>query len=139
MKKWKDIKGEWNQDPDHAESMREEFPYREVADAVIGLRARLDLTQEELAQKVGTTQSVIARLESGKHPVSVNMLYRIARAVGISWHPVFEDEQAPAADRALRSVHCALRSAAGVFRQDLVQKDSSHGGMPHADFFGPCF
>lgn len=89
MRRWKDVKTEWDKDPAHVEAMGKQFPYREVADAIIGLRARLALTQEELAAKVGTTQSVIARLESGKHPVSVKMLYRIAQGVGASWHPVF--------------------------------------------------
>lgn len=83
-------------------TLKDEFPYSEVADAVIGLRSRLRLSQEELAAKVGTTQSVISRLESGKHPVSIAMLNRIARATGASWHPVFEirgeDEQAAGAD-----------------------------------------
>lgn len=96
--RWRDLKSEWEKDPQYRRAMQEEFPYREVADAVIGLRARLGLTQEELARRVGTTQSVIARLESGKHPVEVKMLYRIARAVGASWRPIFElpgqDEQA---------------------------------------------
>lgn len=100
MKKWKDLKGEWEKDPEFMSTLREEFPYQEVADAVLGLRVRLGLSQEELAAKVGTTQSVISRLESGRHPVSVEMLNRIAKATGASWHPVFEipgqDEQAAA-------------------------------------------
>lgn len=100
-RKWEDIEAELLRDPAYAEALRNEFPYREVADAFIGLRARFGLTQEELARKVGTTLSVIARLESGKHPVSVNMLYRVARAVGVSWHPVFEDEQAATTEVAI--------------------------------------
>ena len=53
--------------------MRREFPYREVADAIVELRAHHHLTQTQLAELAGTTQSVIARAESGKHPVEVKL------------------------------------------------------------------
>ena len=46
------------------------------------LRKDLGLTQEELAERLGTTQSVVARLESesyGGH--SIKMLRRLARAL----------------------------------------------------------
>lgn len=57
-----------------------EFPYRSVALSVVDLRGRLGLTQRQLAGRVGTTQSVISRLESGRHPVEVTLLARIAEA-----------------------------------------------------------
>lgn len=98
--RWKELRTEWHADPAHEDAMRREFPYREVADAIIGLRARLGLTQEQFARQVGTTQSVIARLESGKHAVTVRMLYRIAAAFGSHWRPVFEpDEEAATVSR----------------------------------------
>lgn len=71
--------------------MREEFPYRPVADAIVGLRARLRLTQAQLAEKIGTSQSVIARAESGKHPVEVSLLRRMAEACEVEWHVYFGD------------------------------------------------
>jgi len=37
-----------------------------VADLLIKLRSEAGLTQAELAEKIGTTQSAIARMESGK-------------------------------------------------------------------------
>ena len=48
------------------------------------IRRRIDqgLTQAELAEKVGTTQSSIARLESGTHEPSIKMLKRVAEALG---------------------------------------------------------
>jgi len=50
------------------------------------LKARTDsgLTQAEVAERVGTTQSAIARLESGssKHSPSIATLQRYARALG---------------------------------------------------------
>lgn len=48
------------------------------------VRRRIDqgLTQAELADRVGTTQSSIARLESGKHKPSLQMLEKVAEALG---------------------------------------------------------
>lgn len=55
-----------------------------VLDEVLKARASAGLTQAELAARVGTTQSVIARLESraSKHSPSVATLQRYARALG---------------------------------------------------------
>ena len=64
--------------------------YEGLALAVARLRGSLGLTQEEFGRKVGTTQSVIARLESGRHGIQVSLLNRIAAAFGGAWHPVFD-------------------------------------------------
>jgi transcriptional regulator with XRE-family HTH domain len=56
----------------------------EVAMAVRGMRASAALTQQQLAAKIGTTQSAIARLEkgSGQHTPQWETLQRIAIALG---------------------------------------------------------
>lgn len=53
-----------------------------VARALIEARTRAGLTQSEVAARMGTTQSVIARLESGRAAPSLRSLERYARAVG---------------------------------------------------------
>ena len=54
-----------------------------VAQAIYDLRERHGLTQKALAARVGTTQSVIARLEDADYEGhSLRMLARIAAAVG---------------------------------------------------------
>jgi ribosome-binding protein aMBF1 (putative translation factor) len=56
-------------------------PFEEIARAVIMRRAHLGLTQQELAERMGTTKSVISRIESGQHRTSTDTLRRIAEAL----------------------------------------------------------
>lgn len=62
----------------------EEKAKTEIAHAVRTARMKAGLTQSELAQRIGTTQSVIARLEGGadKRVPSIPLLARIAAACG---------------------------------------------------------
>ena len=45
------------------------------------LRARLNLTQEELAQKVGVRRETIVFLEKGKYNPSLQLAHDVARAL----------------------------------------------------------
>lgn len=67
--------------------MADEFA---IARELIAARARAGLSQGEVAQRMGTTQSVVARLESGKRPPSMRTVERFAQAVG--GHLVFRIE-----------------------------------------------
>lgn len=48
---------------------------------VIMRRAQLGLTQQELAERMGTTKSVISRIERGQHRTSTDTLRRLAEAL----------------------------------------------------------
>ncbi len=61
------------------EALEEEFA---VASALIAARARAGLTQQEVAHRMGTTQSAVARLESGRPLPSLRSLMRYAAATG---------------------------------------------------------
>jgi transcriptional regulator with XRE-family HTH domain len=52
----------------------------DLAGELIAARARAGLTQSEVAERMGTTQSVVARLESGAQMPSVNTLLKFAKA-----------------------------------------------------------
>lgn len=60
-------------------ALAEEF---DLAREIIAARTRAGLSQAELAERMETTQSAIARLESGKHWPSRNTLQRLAQATG---------------------------------------------------------
>ena len=53
-----------------------------LADLVIKIRSEAGLSQEELAKRIGTTQSAIARMESGKVVPRLESLAKIASACG---------------------------------------------------------
>lgn len=54
----------------------------DVARAPIDARVRAGLSQVLVAKRMGTSQSVVARLESGLRPPSMRTVERFARAVG---------------------------------------------------------
>jgi ribosome-binding protein aMBF1 (putative translation factor) len=54
----------------------------QVADLLVKLRAESGLSQEELARRVGTTQSAIARMESGDGAPFLQSPAKIAKACG---------------------------------------------------------
>jgi len=63
-------------------ALEEEF---EIAKEVIRLRQQAHLTQKQLAQKAGTSQPAISRLESGEyHNLSFSFLRRIANVLGMT-------------------------------------------------------
>jgi DNA-binding XRE family transcriptional regulator len=53
-----------------------------TARELVAARARAGLTQAEVAVRMGTTQSTVARMESGKRPPSMRTVQRYAQAVG---------------------------------------------------------
>ena len=80
----------WRQDPEFMreyDALEEEFA---LANALIGARAQANLTQEELAERMGTSQSAIARLESGRTMPSTRTLRKLAEATGTKLRIVLE-------------------------------------------------
>ena len=65
-------------------------PYEELARLVILHRASLGLTQQELAERMGTSHSAISRIESGQHRTSVGTLQRLAEALELRFVMGFE-------------------------------------------------
>jgi transcriptional regulator with XRE-family HTH domain len=92
MTKIRDLHRKWMRDPEYRReynALEEEFA---LASAVIKARRRAGLSQGELARRMRTSQSTIARLESGRDRPSTRTLDRFARATGhrlrISFEPV---------------------------------------------------
>jgi transcriptional regulator with XRE-family HTH domain len=60
--------------------------FSQIAGQVADRRHERGLSQAELAKLVGTTQSAIARLESGGRPPRIDTLLRIANALDADLH-----------------------------------------------------
>jgi len=82
MKSLKTFKAELLADPEtHAEYANVASEY-EMARELIAARNRAGLTQSEVAERMGTTQSVVARWECGRRAPHVRTVQRYAHAVG---------------------------------------------------------
>ncbi len=82
----------WMKDPEYREAFDALEPDFALAQTLIKARARAGLTQKQLAKRMDTTQSVIARLEAGRTRPSTKTLERFAKATGsrlrISFEPI---------------------------------------------------
>ena len=82
MKPLKAVKAKLLKNPDtqrEYDALAEEF---ELAREMITARNRAGLTQADVAERMGTTQSAIARIESGRRQPSMRTVQRYAQAIG---------------------------------------------------------
>ncbi len=82
MTKFSDIKKRWLQNPEirtEYDALEEEFA---LARELILARSRAGLSQAEVARRMGTTQSTVARLEGGRAKPTLLTVERYAKATG---------------------------------------------------------
>jgi len=83
--KWytsKEVFGKIEKTKAFKEAYNEETLRLILAKRIRDIRLQKKLTQAIVAKRANTTQSVIARLESGQHSPSVETLGRVAHALG---------------------------------------------------------
>lgn len=56
-------------------------PFEQIARIVVMRRSQLGLSQQEVAERMSTTASVISRIEGGQHRTSTETLRRLAEAL----------------------------------------------------------
>ncbi len=92
MTKVRDLHRKWSRDPDYRTAYRDLDSEFALARSLIEARVGAGLTQAQLAERMKTTQSVVARLESGRAHPSTRTLEAFARSTGtrlrISFEPV---------------------------------------------------
>ena len=93
MKRVRDLHQEWMKNKEYRKAYEDLEPEFMLARAVIRARMFADITQEQLAQRMGTTQSVIARLEGGRARPSTQTLQRLAAATGTRLKISFEPKK----------------------------------------------
>jgi ribosome-binding protein aMBF1 (putative translation factor) len=88
-----EVAKEWIQDPEFKaayDALEDEFA---LTAAVIRARTDADMTQEEVALAMGTSQAFVARLEGGKTIPSTRTLQKFARATHTRLRITFEPEE----------------------------------------------
>jgi DNA-binding XRE family transcriptional regulator len=80
------IKEELMKDNEFKDEYEKLKPRYELISEVIKARRELNLTQEELASRIGTQKSNISRLESGNYNPSLDFLSKLAKGLGKEIH-----------------------------------------------------
>jgi transcriptional regulator with XRE-family HTH domain len=99
----KKIAKRWMKEPDFKagyDALEDEFS---LASQLIEARARAGLTQAEVAKRMGTSQSTVARLESGGAKPSLSTLKRFAQATGAQVRITLTAKPASKKDRRKRA------------------------------------
>lgn len=84
MSKWEDLEKELLADTATKKEFDKLTPRFAVISELIKARIKYNMTQAQLAQKVGTKQSAIARLESDNINPSLEFLQKVAQVMGLS-------------------------------------------------------
>ena len=82
MTKLKDLKARFMEDPEFRKEYARVDEEHSLIEALVRARIAAKPTQEELARRLGTTRSAVARLESGRVSPSIATLRRYAEATG---------------------------------------------------------
>ncbi len=70
------------EDPEFRAEYERLAPFEALARIVVMRRGTMGLTQAAMASRMGTTASVISRIESGQHATSSRTLKKLAEALG---------------------------------------------------------
>lgn len=87
---FEEVKEELLKDPAVAKAYKELEPEYEIISQIIKARIEQNITQEELAEKIGTRQSNISRLEGGNYNPSLRFLKKLAKGLGKELHISFK-------------------------------------------------
>ncbi|PIQ91318.1 MAG: transcriptional regulator [Parcubacteria group bacterium CG11_big_fil_rev_8_21_14_0_20_39_22] len=81
-KTYRQFKKEWGKDSSFRKGYEDLASEFNLIQSIIEMRLKKGMTQKELAEKIGTGQSAIARLESGRYNPTVAFLNKLSGALG---------------------------------------------------------
>ena len=123
MTRVKDLQREWMKKPgyrDEYEALEEDL---QLVRSLIEARSRAGLSQTELARRMKTSQSYVARIEGGQVRPSTAALTRFAEATGSRLKIIFEPAKARGAvseRKALASRPAAFKTASRAAKNRVV-------------------
>lgn len=76
---------DYGSDPAYRAHQDRVAPYRVIADAVVLARGAQGLTQKQLATRLHTVDTAISRIESGRHPLTLDTLSKLGAVLDIAF------------------------------------------------------
>jgi transcriptional regulator with XRE-family HTH domain len=67
--------------------------YYQISTALFDYRIKHNLSQKKLAEKLGVTQPMVAKLESGDYNYTIEQLWKIANKLGFAFHIEFKERE----------------------------------------------
>ena len=129
MTKLKDLKKRLMMDPDFREEYARANEEYVLVEALVRARTTAKLTQSELARRLGTTQSSVARLEGGRVSPSFATLRRYAKATGTRLKVSFERDaelgNAPETEQPAQSLNVDRLATEEITSREVLLLDSS--------------
>lgn len=113
--RWKEVEKRLLEKPGVREAMEESRVENEIAEAIIQARLAAGLTQVELAERIGTNQALISRLENGEANPTLSTLKKLANELGVELKitpaipPVLEVRPSPGRSRVSLPVSMAAK------------------------------
>jgi len=91
------LKNPWDIFDDVDEETKQEFELSDIlvdiACKIINYRLDNNMTQKDLADKLGITQAMVSKLESGEYNPSIEFLFKISKKLGWKFELTFEENQ----------------------------------------------
>jgi len=79
---YKQLKQKWMLNPKFKKTYEDLEPEYAITMGIMMKRIEKNISQKEFARRLGTSQSAVARLESGTYNPSLKFLKRVAKALG---------------------------------------------------------
>lgn len=79
--RWKNLDKKLMDNPAFVKEWKKIEPEYDLARALIGARIKRHMSQKQLADKIGTKQPVISRIESMSYQPTVSLLQRVAQGL----------------------------------------------------------
>ena len=65
--------------------------YYKISTAIYMYRSKHGLSQKKLAEKLGVTQSMVSKLESGDYNYTIEQLWKVSSKLGLQFDVIFEE------------------------------------------------
>ena len=87
---WQEVKKNLLMNKKYREAYEKMKPEYELANSLIKIRLKKKLSQKKLAEKIGTKQPVISRLETMSSRPSLSILSKISKALDVKLRVYFQ-------------------------------------------------